>query len=412
MASLRLPPTLRSHVGGARDVEISGDTLRTAMDDLATRHPGLRDQLLNDDGEIQRFVNVYVEGDDVRLGDGLDTPLGPSSKVIVLPAMAGGAANASIPCTVVGHDILSAIGNTPLIELARLADPAGARVWAKLEMLNPSGSVKDRVARSMIEAAERDGLIGPGSTIMEPTSGNTGIALAMIACARAYHFRAVMPESATAERAGLIRRYGAEIIYSPGELGSNGAVLLARELAAANPDVYMPFQYANPANPDAHYRTTGPEILAALDGRVDAFVAGLGTGGTLMGTGRALREANPDVRIIAAEPLQGDAVMGLRSLDDGYVPEILDVSQLDRKMLVTNEDSVRAMRALLHLEGVYAGVSAGGAVHVALLTAARMDPEQNVVVLLPDGGDRYASSGLFDRNDEELEQVLETRLWW
>ena len=232
-------------------------------------------------------------------------------------------------------------------------------------MLNPTGSVKDRVARSMIEAAEADGALSPGQVVLEPTSGNTGISLAMICRARGYRMRAVMPESATPERADALRMYGAEIVWSPGELGSNGAVALARELAAADPDVYMPFQYANPANPDAHYRTTGPEILDALGGRVDAFVAGLGTGGTLMGTGRALREANPAVKVIAAEPLQGDAVMGLRSLEDGYTPEILDVSQLDRRLLVTNAEALVGLRALLDRESIWAGVSAGAVVEVA-----------------------------------------------
>ena len=207
--------------------------------------------------------------------------------------------------------------------------------------------------------------------------------------------------------------YGAEIVFSPGELGSNGGVALARELAAADPSLYMPFQYANAENPNAHYRTTGPEIIEALDGKVDAFVAGLGTGGTLMGTGRALREANPDVQIIAAEPLQGEAVMGLRSLEDGYTPEILDITQLDRKMLVTNLESVKAMRDLLTHEGIWVGVSCGAAMHVARQVASQMEPEQNVVTVFADGGARYASANLFTEQDEAvLEETLETRLWW
>jgi [CysO sulfur-carrier protein]-thiocarboxylate-dependent cysteine synthase len=309
-------------------------------------------------------------------------------------------------------DLVSAIGSTPLVELPRLRDEGGARLYAKLEMLNPTGSVKDRVARSMIEAAESEGRLSPGQVVLEPTSGNTGISLAMICRLRGYRMRAVMPESATPERADTLRMYGAEIVWSPGELGSNGAVALARELAADDPDVYMPFQYANPANPDAHYRTTGPEIIEALGGRVDAFVAGLGTGGTLMGTGQALREANPAVKIIAAEPIQGDAVMGLRSLEDGYTPEILDVSKLDRRLLVSNADAIIGLRALLDREGIWAGVSAGAVVEVARRVAAKMDPDQNVVCLLADGGWKYASAGLWSRDADELEEDMEDRLWW
>lgn len=312
-----------------------------------------------------------------------------------------------------GGDVLSAIGNTPLVELPHLRPEGGARIWSKLEMLNPSGSIKDRVALSLIESAEAQGLLSPGQTIIEPTSGNTGIALAMICAVKGYRFRAVMPESATTERVEQISMYDAEIVFSPGELGSNGGVALARELAAADPSLYMPFQYANAENPNAHYRTTGPEIIEALDGKVDAFVAGLGTGGTLMGTGRALREANPDVQIIAAEPLQGEAVMGLRSLEDGYTPEILDITQLDRKMLVTNLESVMAMRDLLTHEGIWVGVSCGAAMHVARQVASQMGPDQNVVTVFADGGARYASANLFTEQDEAvLEETLETRLWW
>jgi cysteine synthase B len=310
------------------------------------------------------------------------------------------------------RDLLSAIGSTPLVELPHLRPAGGARLWAKLELLNPTGSVKDRVALSMIDAAESEGRLWPGATILEPTSGNTGIALAMIARLKGYRFRAVMPESATRERAEALRLYGAEIVWSPGALGSNGAVQLARELAARDESVYMPFQYGNPANPDAHYRTTGPEILDSLDGQVDAFVAGLGTGGTLMGTGRALREANPAVQIVAAEPLQGDAVMGLRSLDDGYVPEILDLAQLDRKLLVTNAEAVRGLRALLDEEGIWAGVSSGAVLEVARRVAAELEPDQNVALVLADAGWKYASAGLWDRDAHDLDADMERKLWW
>ena len=255
---------------------------------------------------------------------------------------------------------LSAVGNTPLVELPQMSPKDGVRIFAKLEDQNPTGSVKDRVALSMVEAAEASGELEPGRRLLEPTSGNTGIALAMIGKVKGYPVSVVMPESATPERVELLRMYGAEILFSPGELGSNGAVAMARGLAERDPSVYMPFQYANEANPSAHYCGTALEILEQVpDGQVDAFVAGLGTGGTLMGTGRRLREANPDVQIVAAEPLQGDPVMGLRSLEDGYTPPILDIRELDRKVLVSNVEAVLALRKLLELEGIFAGVSAG-----------------------------------------------------
>ena len=410
--SLRMPPVLRPQVGGERQVEVSGATLREALDDLFAQFPAVRDQIVDAEGQINRFVNVYVSNEDVRLGQGLETPVPDGSTVIVLPAMAGGSVFPPNVCRG-GGDVLSAIGGTPLIELPNLRPAGGARIWSKLEMLNPSGSIKDRVALSMIESAEAQGLLSPGQTIIEPTSGNTGIALAMICAVKGYKFRAVMPESATTERIQQISMYGAEIVFSPGELGSNGGVALARELAAADPSLYMPFQYANPENPNAHYRTTGPEIIEALDGQVDAFVAGLGTGGTLMGTGRALREANPEVQIIAAEPLQGESVMGLRSLEDGYTPEILDITQLNRKLLVTNTESVQAMRDLLRHEGIWVGVSCGAAFSVARRVAAELEPDQNVVTVFADGGARYASANLFNETEgEDLEELMEDRLWW
>jgi len=407
-----MPPVLRPQVGGARQVEVAGSTLREALDDLFAQFPAVRDQIVDGEGQINRFVNVYVSNEDVRLGQGLDTLVPDGSTVIVLPAMAGGSVFPPNICRG-GGDVLSAIGGTPLVELPNLRPAGGARIWSKLEMLNPSGSIKDRVALSLIESAEAQGLLSPGQTIIEPTSGNTGIALAMICAVKGYKFRAVMPESATTERVQQISMYGAEIVFSPGELGSNGGVALARELAAADPSLYMPFQYANPENPNAHYRTTGPEIIEALDGQVDAFVAGLGTGGTLMGTGRALREANPDVQIIAAEPLQGEAVMGLRSLEDGYTPEILDITQLNRKLLVTNTESVQAMRDLLRHEGIWVGVSCGAAFSVARRVAAELEPDQNVVTVFADGGARYASANLFNETEgEDLEELMEDRLWW
>jgi cysteine synthase len=308
---------------------------------------------------------------------------------------------------------LSAVGNTPLVELPRMTPKPGVRIFAKLEEQNPTGSVKDRVALSMVEAAEESGELLPGQRILEPTSGNTGISLAMIGKVKGHPVSVVMPESATPERVELLRMYGAEIIFSPGNMGSNGAVAMARELAERDPSVFMPFQYANEANPGAHYCGTALEILDQVpDGQVDAFVAGLGTGGTLMGNGRRLREVNPDVQIVAAEPLQGELVMGLRSLEDGYTPPILDISELDRKVLVSNGESVLALRKLLDLEGIFAGVSAGAALAVARRVAADMEDGSNVVVLFADGGSKYMSAGLYTKPTEQLEREMEERVWW
>jgi [CysO sulfur-carrier protein]-thiocarboxylate-dependent cysteine synthase len=308
--------------------------------------------------------------------------------------------------------ILSAVGSTPLVELPRMSPKPDVRIFAKLEDENPTGSVKDRVALSMIELAEEAGELLPGQRILEPTSGNTGISLAMIGKVKGYPVSVVMPESATAERIEILRMYGADIIFSPGELGSNGAVAMARDIAARDPEIYMPFQYANEGNPLAHYCGTALEILQDVPGgQVDAFVAGLGTGGTLMGCARRLREAVPDVRIIAAEPLQGDPVMGLRNLSDGYTPPILDIALLDRKVLVSNRDSVLALRKLLELEGIFAGVSSGAALSVARKVAAEMD-EGNVVVLFADGGAKYLSAGIYSKTADDLEREMEERVWW
>src|SRR3989440_10108065 len=266
-------------------------------------------------------------------------------------------------------NLLDLVGNTPLVELRPVGD---TRIYAKLEGQNPTGSIKDRIAKAMIEAAEASGELEPGRELLEPTSGNTGISLALVAKLKGYGLTCVMPENATEERKRLLHLFGARIVDSPAAEGSNGAVRLALELAEREPRYYMPFQYANPANPRAHYEGTGTEIAEALD-RVDVLVAGLGTGGTLMGTGDRLRESFPDVVVAAAEPLPGDPVMGLRSLADGYVPPILDVSKLDRKLLVSNEQSVRSLRDLLELEGIFAGVSSGAIVHVARKLAEELD---------------------------------------
>src|SRR5438034_11325502 len=260
----------------------------------------------------------------------------------------------------------------------------------------------------MIEAAEASGELQPGRELLEPTSGNTGISLALVAKLKGYPLTCVIPENATEERKRLLQLYGARIAFSPGDQGSNGAVRLAIELAEREPRYFMPFQYANPANPRAHYEGTGTEIAESLD-RVDVLVAGLGTGGTLMGTGDRLRETFPDVVVAAAEPLPGDPVMGLRSLDEGYVPPILDVSKLDRKVLVSNEESVRELRRLLDEEGIFAGISSGAVVHVARKLAAERD-EGTIVAILADAGWRYVSADFWDADD--VETAMERTVWW
>jgi [CysO sulfur-carrier protein]-thiocarboxylate-dependent cysteine synthase len=314
------------------------------------------------------------------------------------------------PCGGRYGDVVQSIGNTPLIELPRLSPKPGVRIWAKLESRNPTGSVKDRVARALIEDGEERGLLSPGQTILEPTSGNTGISLAMIAALRGYRLKVVMPENVTPERTQLLRMYGAEIVYSEGSLGSNGAVEKALEMAAADSSVYMPYQYGNQANPNAHYNGTAVEILEELD-EVSAFVAGLGTGGTLMGNGRRLKEALGDsVKIVAAEPMQGEPVQGLRSLDDGFIPPIIDLSLLDRKIFVTNRDAILWTRRLLDEEGVFAGVSSGAIASIAVRIAGELD-EGNVVFVVADDGWKYLSSGIYTLPVDEVEN-LDATVWW
>jgi [CysO sulfur-carrier protein]-thiocarboxylate-dependent cysteine synthase len=315
------------------------------------------------------------------------------------------------PCGGRYGDIVQAIGNTPLVELKRLSPKPGVRIWAKLESFNPTGSVKDRVARALIEDAEEKAAIGPGMTILEPTSGNTGIALAMIARRKGYPLTVVMPDNVTPERTQLLTMYGAKIVSSPGREGSNGAVAMALEMARSDPRYYMPYQYGNPANPDAHYHGTAVEILDELDGEVDAFVAGLGTGGTLMGNGRRFKEELGDrVKIVAAEPMQGEPVQGLRSLDDGFIPPIIDLSVLDRKIFVTNRDAVIWTRRLLDEEGVFAGVSSGAIASIAVRIASEMD-EGNVVFVVCDDGWKYLSSGIYTLPVDEVAN-LDSTVWW
>jgi cysteine synthase len=313
------------------------------------------------------------------------------------------------PCGGRFENILEAIGNTPIVELPRFSPKPGVRIYAKLEGRNPTGSVKDRVAKAMMDRAETDGLIAPGQTVLEPTSGNTGISLAMICSRKGYPFVAVMPDNVTAERAQLLRMFGAKIVYSEGAKGSNGAVELALEMAEKDASVYMPYQYGNDANPTAHYEGTATEILDELDS-VAAFVAGLGTGGTLMGNGRRLKEHDPDTKIVAAEPMQGELVSGLRSLDDGFIPPIIDLSMLDRKIMVSNRDAIIWTQRLLREEGVFAGVSAGAIAYVADRIGRELDGG-NVVFLVPDDGWKYLSSGIYTTPVDELEGVDST-VWW
>jgi cysteine synthase B len=316
------------------------------------------------------------------------------------------------PCGGKYGDIVQAIGNTPLVELKRLSPKPGVRIYAKLEGYNPTGSVKDRVARSMIERAEEDGLISPGQTILEPTSGNTGISLAMICRRKGYPLKVVMPDNVTAERTQLLRMYGAEIVYSPGEQGSNGAVAMALDMAEQDSSYYLPYQYGNQANPDAHYQGTAVEILEELD-TVTAFVAGLGTGGTLMGNARRFKEEDPDTLIVAAEPLQGELVQGLRSLEDGYIPPIIDLSLLDRKIFVSNRDAVVWTKKLLEEEGLFAGVSTGAIASICVRVASELD-DGNVVFVAPDDGWKYLSSGVYTKTVDELEEegILERGSFW
>jgi [CysO sulfur-carrier protein]-thiocarboxylate-dependent cysteine synthase len=399
MARVRIPPTLRDAVGGAREVDASGATLRDLLSDLSERFPTLGRQVLEDGSELAPFVNVYVDNEDVRTLDGLETPVRENATVILLPAMAGGERTLT-------PSLLEAVGSTPLVELSRVAPHDGLRLFAKLEGQNPTGSTKDRIAKAMVEAAEASGELEPGRHLLEPTSGNTGISLAMVAKLKGYPLTCVLPENSTPERTRLLQLYGAHLIFSPASQGSNGAVRLALDLAERDPRYFMLNQYANAANPRAHYEGTGAEIAEALP-HVDALVAGLGTGGTLMGAGDRLRESFPDILVAAAEPLQGDLVYGLRSLADGYVPPILDVSKLDRKILVTNQESIAAVRELLDREGIFAGVSSGAVVHVARQLAEELD-EGTIVCVLADGGWKYLSADFWT----EGAQSMEDRLWW
>ena len=307
-------------------------------------------------------------------------------------------------------DILETIGNTPLVELRYTNPNPDVRIFAKLEGQNPGGSVKDRIAYYMIKSAEEKRELTPERIILEATSGNTGISLAMVGVVKGYKVRVVMPDNMSEERTGLLRAFGADVIYSDGVKGTNGAIAVAQKMVEEDPVYFMPWQFGNPNNPRAHYETTAAEIIRDLPD-LDVFVAGLGTGGTLTGVGRRLKEHNPDIKIIAAAPHPGDLVQGLRSLEDGFVPEVLDESVLDARILIDSRTSFAGCKELLDREGIFAGVSSGAVLRIAQRVARRMK-KGKMVILLADGGWKYLSTGLWSKSYEELPDDIEAKVWW
>jgi cysteine synthase B len=311
------------------------------------------------------------------------------------------------------ESLVDSVGHTPLVGLPRLSPSADVRLWAKLEQNNPTGSVKDRPALFMVAQAEKDGRLYPGATVLEPTSGNTGISLAMVCQQRGYRLVCVMPENTSEERRQLLRMWGAEIVSSPAAGGSNEAVAVAKRMAAENPDWVMLYQYGNPANSQSHYETTGPELLADLP-TITHFVAGLGTTGTLMGVGRFLRERVPDVKIVAAEPQYGDVVYGLRNIDEGFIPELYDASILTTRYSVDHRAALRRTRELVEQEGIFAGISTGGILHAALAQAQKAvqaGERADIAFVVCDGGWKYLSTGAYSGSLEEAEAALEGQLW-
>ena len=307
--------------------------------------------------------------------------------------------------------ILATIGNTPVVELQNLSPKPEVHIYAKLEGQNPTGSVKDRIALKMIERAEADGEISPSRRILEPTSGNTGISLAMIGRLKGYKVTVVMPQNVSEERTQLLDAYGAEIIYSDGSLGTNGSIEMAHDLLEKHPhDYFMMYQYGNSGNPDAHYEGTGQEIVETVPD-VDVFVAGLGTGGTLMGVGRRLKEHNQDIKVVAVAPEPDDFISGLRRLEDGFIPPILDINMLDSRLLVNSLNAFRTAKDLLVKEGIFAGVSSGSVVHGALRQAERME-SGNIVCLLADGGWKYLSTSLWTKDYDQIDKEAKGKIWW
>ena len=306
--------------------------------------------------------------------------------------------------------ILSTIGNTPLVELLNLSPKPEVRLFAKLEGANPTGSVKDRIALRMIEEAEADGTLTPDKVILEPTSGNTGISLALVGKLKGYRVEVVMPKNVSQERIQLLKAFDVQTHFSDGRKGTNGSIQVAQRMVADADHYFMPYQYGNQSNPDAHYEGTGKEIVETLPD-VDVFIAGLGTGGTLMGTGRRLKEHNDKVQIVAAAPQPDDFIQGLRSLDDGFIPPILDLDMLDARILIPSEDAFKMTKELLQQDGVFAGVSSGAVIACALKVAQRME-RGNIVCLLADGGWKYLSTGLWNRSYADLEPEVEGKVWW
>jgi len=307
-------------------------------------------------------------------------------------------------------NLVEAIGNTPLVELRNSSPKKGVRIFAKLEGQNPTGSVKDRIAKYMLDAAEKSGALTKKHIILEPTSGNTGISLAMIGRTRGYQVKVVMPENVSVERRELLRAYGAEIVLSDGKSGTNGSIVVAQEMAAKDKRYFMPYQYGNEANPRAHYETTGPEIIRDLP-QVDVFAAGLGTGGTLTGIGRYLKEKNPKTQVVAIAPHPDELIQGLRSLEDGFIPPVLDMSVLNGRIIVRSAEAFKATRELTEKEGVFAGISSGAVLVGALKVAARLE-KGNVVCLFADGGWKYLSTHLWTKSYEEIEKQVKGKLWW
>ena len=309
--------------------------------------------------------------------------------------------------------LVDSVGNTPMVGLPTLSPSEDVRLWAKLEDQNPTGSIKDRAALGMVAQAEQDGLLTPGCTILEPTSGNTGISLAMVASQRGYKLICVMPENTSEERRQVLRMWGAEIVQSPAAGGSNEAVRIAKEMAEEHPDYVFLYQYGNQANADAHYRGTAPEVLADLP-TITHFVAGLGTTGTLMGAGRFFREHKPDVRIVAAEPRYGEDVYGLRNVDEGFIPELYDETLIDSRFSVGERDAVRRTRELIESEGIFAGISTGAILHAALAQATKAvkaGERADICFVVADGGWKYLSTGAYEGSLDEAEDRLEGQLW-